>query len=68
MLNDLLPDFENKRVIKIEFREDYIGTDGWVVGYQRSDRVGSVDDIMKCLKRPDESESGRLYGFHVSEY
>ena len=29
-LNGLLPDSENRRVTKIEFREDYIGTDGWV--------------------------------------
>ena len=29
-LNSLLPDSENRRVTKIEFREDYIGTDGWL--------------------------------------
>ena len=29
-LNGLLPDYENRRVTKIEFREDYIGTDCWV--------------------------------------
>ena len=32
-LNGLLPDSENKRVTKIEFREDYIGTNGWVKYY-----------------------------------
>src|ERR1051325_7141091 len=29
-LNGLLPDSENRRVTKIEFREDYIGIDGWM--------------------------------------
>ena len=70
---------------KIEFREDYIGTYGWVkynlIELKNDEDVKamwklfrcritkgpieldveirrSVDDIMKSLKRPDESESG----------
>ena len=84
-LKGLLPNSENKRVTKIEFREDCIGTDGWMKynlielkndedvkamwkSFLRRITKGlieldaeirrSVDDIIKCLKRPDEFESG----------
>src|ERR1051325_6853597 len=84
-LNGLLPDSENRRETEIEFREDYIGTDGWVkynlIELKNDEDVKamwksfrrritkslieldaeirrSVDNVMKCLKRLDESESG----------
>ena len=83
-LNDLLPDSDNRRVTKVEFREDWIDTNGWVKynlielkkdeylkamwkSFHRRETKGpieldaeiwrSVDDIMKCLIRPESSRN-----------